>query len=270
MIRAAAVAVIAFLALSLSSQAQAVLPNSVVAYCEKLAAQPASNLSAVCRFALASDQIFPNFLCDAITERFEPSPSNPSRMERTSVITFTITYRYGVEATEDIEVNGEHTNAAINELGGMTSEGEFATMLRNVFEPASKASFTYAGEITQAASPLSRFDFDIAGENSRWMVVTGMLRVNPAYHGQLWIDKGGHIVRLTQDAGLPRAFPYVSDRFELEYAQVSLDDRGEFTLPRRASMTACRVRGKDCLRNVTTFDHCRKFTVKSKIVATDP
>jgi hypothetical protein len=242
------------------------------AYCRSLPVGNASSVSLTeaCQFALSVERQFPDFICDQTTERYQPftvSYMHPI-MRRTSVITSTVTYVSGQESYSNVKVNGKPTSADMMDLGGMNSEGEFATALRNLFEPQGKTQFSFVRETTIDSKPALVFDFHVARENSRWLIVAGKQVATPAYHGHLWVSKTPvHIMRIEQEAEFERNFPYVSDSLSIDYADVKLGDRGSFTLPKLSRVYACTRRGpEDCLRNDIKFENCRKFTVKSRML----
>jgi hypothetical protein len=256
-----------------SRQAAAPSQQWVDTYCRSLPAAKAfpTALTEVCQFALSSEQRFPDFICEQTTERYEPfRPSNSSviMMRRSSVITSTVTYVSGQESYSNVRVDGKPTSADMLKVGGMSSEGEFATALRNLFEPESKTQFVFVRETTLESIPVLVFDFNVTSADSRWAIVAGTQPVTPAYHGRLWVSKTqAHVMRIEQQAEFERNFPYSGSTLAIDYADVQLGDRGSFTLPKRARMSACLRRvGEPCLRNEITFENCRKFTVKSRVL----
>lgn len=242
------------------------------AHCRTLSVANGSpaQLAEVCRFALSTDQQFPNFVCDQTTERYESFRLDSSRqvVRPSSVITATVTYLDGGESYSNVKMNGKPARAELLDLGGMSSKGEFATLLRNIFIPESKARFSYAGETTLESQPALAFDFDVAAEHSHWIVINGYARVMPAYRGRLWISTTPlRSLRFDQQATFGSGFFYSTHDIVVDYAEVKLGDRGLFILPKRSRLTACRGGGaEDCLRNDIKFENCRKFTAKSKIV----
>jgi hypothetical protein len=227
-------------------------------------------LTEVCQFALSVERQFPNFICDQTTDQYEPFvlPSGGHAMRHGSVITSTVTYVDGRESYSNVKVDGKHTGAGPLDVGGMRSQGEFATALRNLFDPGSKTHFSLVRETTFHSQPAMVFDFTVELENSHWVVHAGANVAIPAYHGQLWVTTmPSHIIRLDQDAIFERNFPYSTLSLVIDYAEVKLGDRGPFTLPVRSKITACRDRSaEDCLRNDIRFGNYRKFTAKAKVL----
>jgi hypothetical protein len=257
-----------------NSNAVATSPQWFDAYCQSLKAANGSSasLTEVCQFALSTGRQFPNFICDQTTERYQPFTNAylHSIMRLSSVITSTVTYLGGQESYSNVKIDGKPTSANMMDIGGMNSEGEFATVLRNLFEPGSKVQFSFVRETTLGSKHALVFDFHVARENSHWLIVAGKQVATPAYHGRLWVSKSpSHIMRIEQEAEFERTFPYVSHTLTIDYADVKLGDRGLFTLPKRSNVFACLRRSSEkCLRNEIRFEHCRKFTVKSRMLPT--
>ncbi len=250
--------------------------QSADGYCGSLPVANASPalLTEVCQFALSQAERLPNFVCDQTTERYKPVglASGDRGMQRYSVINSTITVLDGKESYGNVAIDGKHrAAAALPRLNGMSFQGEFALALRLLFEPASKAQFSFVRETKFDSRPALLFDFSVAPENSRWYINANQQHATPAYHGHLWISKAeSHIMRLDQEAVLGKGFPFTVHKMVIDFADVTLGDRGSFVLPKQSKVTACRNKNTDdCWRNDMRFENCRKFTVKSRVLPTE-
>jgi hypothetical protein len=259
-------------------------------YCRKLPILNASpdSLSDVCRFALSSERQFPNFICDQITKRSSGIGQDYSRPVagqintvtpglgrdysrrgegHSSTVTSTVTYLDGKESYSNIKVDGV-PEAELTKTGGMISEGEFVTVLRNLFEPDAKAQFTFVREMTFGKKRSLVFDFTVEGKNSRWKIEAGDHTITPPYHGRLWVSKNpSHVMRLDQQATISDLEAgYKSARVTVDYNDMKLGNRGPFTLPTKSAIEGCAARGGACLRNETRFQNCRKFTAEATMI----
>ena len=70
-------------------------------------------------------QGLPNYICEQVTTRYLEE-SRSAGWQAVDVVTAKVVYEEGHENYRDITVGGKRTNKSIMEIGGSTSEGEFA------------------------------------------------------------------------------------------------------------------------------------------------
>jgi hypothetical protein len=162
-------------------------------------------------------------------------------------------------------VNDRPANGAYRDLGGSTSTGEFGSMLRQVFEPAVHARFTWSRWATLNGRLVMAFHYAVEQSNSHWEL--DYLRrehLAPAYSGDVFVDKDNHVVlRLTQRAdNIPPSFPIQSAETILDYDYREISGR-EFLLPVKAQMDMLADGTRT--RNETEFRNYQKYSADAVI-----
>jgi len=214
--------------------------------------------------ALSYTKRLPDFICLQVTRRYV----DPSGMDQ-YVVSDTIATRLSYfEQKEDyklISVNGHLSQSEYEKLGGATSTGEFGTMLKQIFEPATEAQFHWErwaklrGRITHV------YSYRVAQSRSNWHVSwQRQQEVVPAYKGLIYIDRDvPTVLRVTLEAeNMPVSFPIQEARSMLDYDYTEISGN-QFLLPLRAEM---RMReGKFLIKNQSEFRSYRKFGAESAI-----
>src|ERR1017187_2747318 len=110
----------------------------------------------------------PNFMCEELMSRF----SRRGRQEEMplDMVSAEIIYEDAHENYRNVKINGRPTDKGLEEIGGASSTGEFASTLLDLFNPHTDTQFRSGG-----VSPISGFsaqvyDFQVRSENSHWMV----------------------------------------------------------------------------------------------------
>jgi hypothetical protein len=111
------------------------------------------------------------------------------------------------------------------------------------------------------------FDLAVSEENSHWILVslTGR-QYRVAYKGAIWIDKETlRVLRIEQrTTTLPRGCPYESAFSTVQYGFVNIQGKNSL-LPVSSESQGCMSEGRNCSRNVISFQNYRKFTAESDI-----
>ena len=118
--------------------------------------------------------------------------------------TLTIKLSY-FEQKEDyklILVNNSMTTQDYKTLGGATSTGDFGSMMREIFEPATQAKFEWDHWGTLRGRRVLAFSYRVAQFRSQWHInYDRKLDIVPAYKGLVYVDKETHqVMRVTLDA----------------------------------------------------------------------
>jgi hypothetical protein len=223
-------------------------------------------IEAAREYALNYTKSLPDFVCAQITERYH-DPTAKEAWRRGDVIKAKLSYN-GKKENYDVMLINEQSvmGKTMESLGGTTSTGEFATMLRYIFEPVSEASFhwermgNWHGHISYV------FDYAVDQPHSSWGItdVESKRTVTPAYRGAIFIDQTtGQIVRFTAEAvDIPADFPIQVAKETLSYEYADLSGN-KFLLP--ATSEVRLDRGRDMSKNVVTFTSYRKFSADAVI-----
>lgn len=211
----------------------------------------------------------PDFLCEQLTWRFD-SDSRPPRWRLRDRISAEVLYAGGRETYQNIRRNGRPVDLARVESTGTWSTGEFGTLLRDLFFPATAARFTFAGEAELDGSGARLYDFVVPQRSSHWRVEFEGRTLYPAYQGSVWIDQQNlRVLRVEMQArDVPPAYPMDVIEMTVDYGPVRIAGQ-QYWLPVRAENLACKRYSTYCTRNEIVFTNFRKFTAESVVTATD-
>ncbi len=207
----------------------------------------------------------PNYMCQQFTTRYY-SEGRPVSWRPKDVVSADVVYEDGKERYEKLAIDGKPVKGAIKETGAW-STGEFASILSDLFWPATHAEFNFSGERSTSGQEAVVYKFEVERAYSHWTVEASAQTVRPAYRGTVWIAKdSARVLRIElQAVQLPKGFPNDAVETAIDYAWVNLGT-DKFLLPSHAETLAC-FRGKsDCIRNVVEFRTYRKFSGKSEII----
>jgi hypothetical protein len=209
----------------------------------------------------------PNFICVQVTRRFVDMSGKATAWHPTDTITSKLTYDGVREDYEVILKNSQPvTNVKMEQLGGTVSEGEFGTMMKEIFDAESQATFGWDHWGTLRGRPTYVFAYDIAQANSRYRVeqVDTKQSIEPAYRGRIYVDqKTNMVTKITLDPyGIPPDFPIQDLHVTLDYDFAKIAD-GTYMLPLKAVLTSRA--GRASTKNEIEFRLYRKFETGSTI-----
>jgi hypothetical protein len=230
-----------------------------------------SLLAGVCDFAQSYNHQLPDYICEQTTTR--------SESQATTVLKAQVTFEKGHERYSNVTVNGKPVDAVSSSDSTIKfiSSGELGSNLVNLFNPATVAEFKFRGEDNLSGSLSSVFHFHIAaGKNTFWALRNSRgSTVRPEYEGEVWVDRqSGRLLRLhLRPLHLPEWFGFSRAEIVIDYSMVAIAELGTFLLPSGSDTTVCvnvpRSRVPSCTKNALVFDHCRKFSVKTRIKVRD-
>ena len=218
----------------------------------------------------------PNFICTQTTKRSADYSGTGERWERLDLIEQQLTYVDRHEKYKLLSVNGNAPSARNQPKAGVTSSGEFASMLDQVFDPAVAAVFKWTRFDQLRGHPVYVFSFQVEASRSRASIGVPGMTIETAYHGLVWADRDTKLVlRLEVDADPPQAFPMKDITHVLDYGLVPVAG-GEYTLPLHSEMRARvpeslmkrknKVQGPEVLtRNEVDFLLYRKYGAEAAI-----
>jgi hypothetical protein len=215
------------------------------------------------QYALSYTKRLPDFICTQVTRRYY-DPSGLEFWRQEDVITVRLTYFEQRESYTGVLVNNRMTNQSYESLGGATSTGEFGSMLREIFEPETRAQFQWDHWATLRGRRTCVFAYQVAQERSRWQVVYQKReQIVPAYRGLVYVDRDSNTVsRIVLEALLPDTFPIQQAATTLDYDFADIGGN-QYLLPLRAVV---RMRERKFLtKNEVEFRLYRKFTAEASI-----
>lgn len=214
--------------------------------------------------ALNYTRRLPDFLCLQVTRRYY-DPSGLEMFALADTVAARLSYFGQKEDYKVISVNNQYVDVAMDKLGGATSSGEFGSMLKEIFEPATQADFWWERWAKLRGRVVHVFGYRVAQPRSKWQVSwERRLEYVPGYAGLIYIDRDVPVVmRVTLEAeNMPVSFPIQEAKSMLDYDYTDISGQ-DFLLPLRAEM---RLReGKTLVKNLTEFRNYRKFGAEATI-----
>jgi hypothetical protein len=223
-------------------------------------------IEAAREYALNYTKSLPDFVCAQITTRYY-DPTGKEAWRKGDVIKAKLSYNGQKENYDIVLINDQSVmGKTMESLGGTTSTGEFATMLRYIFEPVSDAAFHWNRLARWDGHVSYVFDYAVEQPNSSWGITDKETNrtIRPGYKGTIFIDREtGQILRFTSEAvDIPADFPIRVAPETLTYAYADLSGN-KFLLPAQSEVRLDR--GRDLSKNVVTFTSYRKFSADAVI-----
>jgi hypothetical protein len=209
----------------------------------------------------------PNFICVQVTRRYVDMSGKATAWHPTDTITSKLTYDGVREDYQVILKNSQPvTNVKMEELDGTVSEGEFGTMMKEIFDAQSQATFGWDHWATLRTRRTYVFSYDIAQANSRYRVEEKDTKqsIEPAYRGQIFVDRDTKMVtKITLNPyGIAPDFPIQDLHMTLDYDFAKIAD-GTYMLPLKAVLTSRE--GRAASKNEIEFRLYNKFETGSTI-----
>lgn len=228
----------------------------------------------------------PDFICTEVVRRYQMTPARPvGSMPRRGgpatpavgtgvwfskdVLTVKLTYFGNREKYDLTLVNGHKTRETYESTGGAISEGDFGSVLLEIFSPDSGTKFQW-DHWTHLRKRLTRvYQYRTSRERSHYRIGVGDRTsdrriVVAGRHGFIYADDiTGMIMRITGDAdSIPAGFPVTAQASMLDYDYADVGGK-QFLLPLRVEniMKTAQINFK----NVVEFRDYRKFTGESSI-----
>lgn len=212
----------------------------------------------------------PNFFCRQLTTRYE-SDRPKDGWQALDTISADLAYEDGRESYKNIKVGNKDQKGSMEDVGGNWSTGEFSTLLDNLFEPSTAATFRRSGQDTISGRSATAFKFEVTREHSGWRVMTAAQLYYPAYRGTIWIDRASsRVLRLEMESrNMPLLFPLAKVEVAVDYDFVRLAAAQPFLLPTVSEVLSCYQNSSHCSRNRIEFRNYRKFGAESGITFED-
>jgi hypothetical protein len=209
----------------------------------------------------------PNFLCTQVTHRNVDTTGTGDHWRQMDTIQEQLSFfehreKYTVTMLNGVPV----TNREHQKLGGATSEGEFGSMLYDIFNPSTETEFEWERWTTWHGRRTYVFSFMVSRSRSRYDIYHGPSdrHVISAYRGSVYADMvTKNVMRIKMECvDLPGDFPIQAVTQDLQYDNAKISDQ-DFLLPSKAELNS--KEGHYLVKNTTTFHLYRKFTTDEKI-----
>ena len=227
-------------------------------------------LAEVTEKALDYTKSLPNFICAQVTTRsFDPSGTQSWHQE--DKIQEQLSYVDGKEAYKVVLVNNlPVANMKHEQLGGITSSGEFGTMLYQIFTAGTRTQFDWERWATLRGKRMYVFSFRVAQANSDYSIYhqPSGRTVVAGYHGLIYADAvTRQVMRIKMDCDDLEAFPINQVSLTLDYAPTKISEQ-TFVLPMAAEVRSRE--GRTLAKNVMQFSLYRKFGADATITFDTP
>ncbi|HTB11241.1 MAG TPA: hypothetical protein VK752_06715 [Bryobacteraceae bacterium] len=210
----------------------------------------------------------PNFLCTQVTRRTADPTGTGEHWKQLDTIQEQLSFFDHREKYVVTMVNGQAvTNRDHQKLGGATSEGEFGSMLYDIFNPATEAEFHWEKWGTWRGHRMHVYSFEVTRERSRYDIYHGPSdrHVVSAYKGLIYADATTkNVMRILMECvNLPYDFPIQAVTQELVYEIAKISDQ-PFLLPEKSELSSRE--NHYLVKNVISYHLYRKFTTDEKII----
>jgi hypothetical protein len=211
-------------------------------------------------------ETLPNYVCQQFTARFVSTTHNIN-WQAQDIVSTDVVYENGRESYRNLKINGKVVKKGAEEETGAWSTGEFGTLLRDLFSPATAAEFHFRKDSLISGKSAGLYDFTVQHETSHWRVQVASQSVFPPYKGSVWIDKNnGRVLRIEMQArNMPSEFPLDTVETVAEYAYVRIGGIQEFLLPVHSETLSCQRGTNYCSRNSIDFRNYKKYSGEASI-----
>ena len=227
-------------------------------------------LAEITERALDYTKSLPNFICAQVTTR-SIDPSGTESWRQADKVQEQLSYVDGKEDYKVVLVNNlPVANMKHEQLGGITSSGEFGTMLYQIFAPQTLTQFDWERWATLRGRRMYVFSFRVAQPNSDYSIHDqGSGRTIVAgYHGLIYADaETRQIMRIKMDCDGLENFPINQVSLTLDYAPTKISDQN-FVLPLAAEVRSRA--GRQLGKNVIQFSLYRRFSSDATITFDTP
>jgi hypothetical protein len=214
--------------------------------------------------AFQFSQKLPNFRCQEFMSRFKQQGQQKTPLD---VVSAEIIYEDGQETYRDVKIDSHPTDKPLENISGSWSTGEFASMLLELFHPATRAQFRSGGSSVISGVNAKVYDFQVQAENSHWMLEADSQKLAAAYQGSVWIDSNtARVLRIEiQARDLPSSFPMSAVETAIDYSYVNIGEKS-FLLPVHAESLGCQRNSSYCSHNIIDFRNYHEFKSDIKII----
>ena len=218
-------------------------------------------------YALNYTAHLPDFLCNETVERFVEN-GGKGHWDKQDVLGVKLSYLDHAEEYRLMSLNGRPTMKNFESILGARSEGEFGSMMLDVFIPNSHAEFQWDHWTHLRKRPIQVYSYRIKVETSHYKLVFGSGSVRDevvvGLEGMVYLDsETNSIVRLTNRAvDIPIDFQVRQSVTVLDYAPQDVGGK-QYVLPLHAEVRMGT--GYIHTKNEVTFSGFHKFQGESTI-----
>ncbi|MEW6737224.1 MAG: hypothetical protein AB1489_38420 [Acidobacteriota bacterium] len=216
--------------------------------------------------ALAYVDSLPNFVVREQVQRYERAIRGSWKLGDY----LELAVSYSSEKGEEIKLklqNGKASSLTFDQVGGLTSTGQFAGQLALLFRPESKAEFIEQEQINFYGQPCVIYSYRVAMKNSYHQLKVGKAQVTTGYRGRIFIQRNSkQILRMeVESVDIPPDFPISEATSVVDFGWVKIGDK-DFLLPVSGQVSLTSKQDHYTALNCITFNKYGKFETDVKIV----
>ncbi|HZT32700.1 MAG TPA: hypothetical protein VFA33_22620 [Bryobacteraceae bacterium] len=225
-------------------------------------------LEAARDYAINYTTRLPDFICTQVTRRFV-DPTGHSGWYPADTITERLSYYEHKENYKVILVNSKPMDVDHEKLGGAISSGEWASMMREIFDPSTETTFDWERWATLRGRRTHVFSYTVSQARSKYQIYVPDRHIIVGYHGLIYVDKENESVeKITlQAVDIPADFPVQDVHLTLDYDKTDISGHS-FTLPLKFVLNSRE--GKYLIKNEVEFRMYRKFSTEATITFETP
>ncbi|MDQ2713179.1 MAG: hypothetical protein M3Y24_13290, partial [Acidobacteriota bacterium] len=202
------------------------------------------------QYAMTYAQNLPNYICVRVDRRYV-DPRGGDSYRSLGTVLAKVSYVQGQEQYKVYSNAGRIVDPDMGGIGGggARSSGEFAGMMRSLFEPKSQADFGWDHWARLRGRTMAVFNYFIDSGHSSYSISYGEgreddQRIITAYKGLVYADANtGEIDRITFNAvDVPSSFPVRTAHELVDYDLVNIGDQEQAVLPLRAMLNMSTLR----------------------------
>jgi len=224
-------------------------------------------LGAALQIAMRYTADLPNFICTETISRYSDAHKTQFWKLR-DTLTVDVAFSEKGERYRLVAVNHKPTTKNLSHAGGFHSNGEFGSILQQVFGPESATAFSWERWTMLRSRLMYVFSYRIDQPHSKYTLNLGSFfkhyKATTGMKGLVFIDREtNRVFRLSAEAdGLPRDWPVLRTSGVLDYEFADVNGQ-KFLLPRRVDTRV--ILKAEQVRNVTEFADYRRFSSEATI-----
>jgi hypothetical protein len=227
-------------------------------------------LEAITEYARNYTKRMPNFLCAQITKRYVDVTGNEG-WRSYDTIDERLSFVDGHEDYKVISRNNTYLDVKHNQLGGTISSGEWASMMGEIFDPATNTRFEWERWGKLRGRIMHVFTYRVLQEYSKYHIYAqGVDPILVGYHGLIYADRDTLVItKITMQAdNIPAGFPVREASESLDYASQKIGEQA-FILPLAVEMDL-RNSSNMLFKNDIEFRMYQKFSTEATITFGSP
>jgi hypothetical protein len=202
----------------------------------------------------------PNFICTETMVRSSMGQKSQSWKTNDKLVLDLAYASQKGESYKLLTINDKPTRKTFNQVGGVSSSGDFGTILEWVFRPKSETTFKWEQATDLNGRAVHVFSYRVEKAHSDYSMKWNGNSANPGFEGQVYVDTETHrVLRVTyRPDSIPANWSLASLSSELSYGYAEINGQRSL-LPLHAEMFI-QISDGTRLHNVMDYRNYRKFS----------